>query len=157
MTKAPRLMGVLNVTPDSFSDGGRFARVDAAVAHALRMIDEGAAIIDVGGESTRPGAAPVATAPVGLSGTYPGPKIGGNSAYGINAPTQAVAASPQYVGPAPGAGTGAVPPRFEAPAFSGLTVASSATTSASTTMASVPGGRGTTCSTAMRRPSARWS
>ena len=52
----PRVMGVLNVTPDSFSDGGRFADVDAAVAHALRMIEEGAALIDVGGESTRPGA-----------------------------------------------------------------------------------------------------
>jgi dihydropteroate synthase len=49
-------MGVLNVTPDSFSDGGRFADVEAAVAHGLRMAEEGAAIIDVGGESTRPGA-----------------------------------------------------------------------------------------------------
>jgi dihydropteroate synthase len=46
----PRVMGVLNVTPDSFSDGGRFADVNAAVAHALRMIEEGAALIDVGGE-----------------------------------------------------------------------------------------------------------
>lgn len=52
-------MGVLNVTPDSFSDGGRFLDHHAAVAHGLRMIDEGAAVIDVGGESTRPGAAPV--------------------------------------------------------------------------------------------------
>jgi dihydropteroate synthase len=49
-------MGVLNVTPDSFSDGGRFASADAALAHALRMVEEGAALIDVGGESTRPGA-----------------------------------------------------------------------------------------------------
>lgn len=55
----PRVMGVLNVTPDSFSDGGRFADADAAVAHALRMIEEGAALIDIGGESTRPGAQPV--------------------------------------------------------------------------------------------------
>jgi dihydropteroate synthase len=55
---APVVMGVLNVTPDSFSDGGRFARRDAALAHARRMISEGAAIIDVGGESTRPGANP---------------------------------------------------------------------------------------------------
>jgi dihydropteroate synthase len=55
----PVVMGVLNVTPDSFSDGGRYVAVDAAVAHALRMVEEGAAIIDVGGESTRPGAAPV--------------------------------------------------------------------------------------------------
>jgi dihydropteroate synthase len=49
-------MGVLNVTPDSFSDGGRFSRPDEALAQARRMIAEGAAIIDVGGESTRPGA-----------------------------------------------------------------------------------------------------
>ncbi len=49
-------MGILNVTPDSFSDGGSHATVEEALAHALRMIDEGAAIIDVGGESTRPGA-----------------------------------------------------------------------------------------------------
>ena len=55
----PAVMGVLNVTPDSFSDGGRFAVADAAVRHALRMADEGAAIIDIGGESTRPGAEPV--------------------------------------------------------------------------------------------------
>ena len=52
-------MGVLNVTPDSFSDGGRFADSAVAVAHALIMVQEGAAIIDVGGESTRPGATPV--------------------------------------------------------------------------------------------------
>jgi dihydropteroate synthase len=49
-------MGVLNVTPDSFSDGGQFSERDAALRHARRMIEEGAAIIDVGGESTRPGA-----------------------------------------------------------------------------------------------------
>jgi dihydropteroate synthase len=49
-------MGVINVTPDSFSDGGRFASSEAAVAHALRMVEEGAGLIDVGGESTRPGA-----------------------------------------------------------------------------------------------------
>jgi dihydropteroate synthase len=54
----PLLMGVLNVTPDSFSDGGRFFGRDAAVAQARRMLDEGAAIIDVGGESSRPGADP---------------------------------------------------------------------------------------------------
>ncbi len=52
----PLVMGVLNVTPDSFSDGGRYADVAAAVDHALRMVDEGAGMIDVGGESTRPGA-----------------------------------------------------------------------------------------------------
>ncbi len=52
-------MGILNVTPDSFSDGGRFFDPEAAVRHARRMIAEGAAIVDVGGESTRPGAAEV--------------------------------------------------------------------------------------------------
>jgi dihydropteroate synthase len=52
-------MGVLNVTPDSFSDGGRFLDPDAALAHGLAMAAEGADIVDVGGESTRPGAAPV--------------------------------------------------------------------------------------------------
>jgi dihydropteroate synthase len=52
-------MGVLNVTPDSFSDGGRFLDPRAAVEHGLRLVEEGAAIVDVGGESTRPGALPV--------------------------------------------------------------------------------------------------
>ena len=55
----PRVMGILNVTPDSFSDGGENLDADAAVRHALRMLDEGADIIDVGGESTRPGHEPV--------------------------------------------------------------------------------------------------
>ena len=53
------VMGVLNVTPDSFSDGGKFRDVNTAVEHGLRMIADGADILDVGGESTRPGAAPV--------------------------------------------------------------------------------------------------
>ncbi len=52
----PLLMGVVNVTPDSFSDGGRFFEAKAAVAHALRLVEEGADIVDLGGESTRPGA-----------------------------------------------------------------------------------------------------
>ncbi len=52
-------MGVINVTPDSFSDGGRFASAGAAVAEARSMIEQGAALVDVGGESTRPGSAPV--------------------------------------------------------------------------------------------------
>ena len=52
-------MGVVNVTPDSFSDGGLFLDADAAVAHGCRLADEGAAILDIGGESTRPGADPV--------------------------------------------------------------------------------------------------
>ena len=55
----PQVMGILNITPDSFSDGGDFFVPEQAVAHAVRMVEEGAAIIDVGGESTRPGAAPV--------------------------------------------------------------------------------------------------
>jgi dihydropteroate synthase len=52
----PQVMGILNVTPDSFSDGGKHADVKQALDHALRMIDEGARFIDIGGESTRPGA-----------------------------------------------------------------------------------------------------
>jgi dihydropteroate synthase len=59
---APVVMGVLNVTPDSFSDGGRFATVDAAMIQARALVAEGARIVDVGGESTRPGAQPVTEA-----------------------------------------------------------------------------------------------
>ena len=55
----PLIMGILNVTPDSFSDGGLFLSVDDAVAHAERLVSEGADIVDVGGESTRPGGEPV--------------------------------------------------------------------------------------------------
>lgn len=58
----PRVMGILNVTPDSFSDGGRFVQLDAALAQVDAMITAGADIIDVGGESTRPGADPVSAA-----------------------------------------------------------------------------------------------
>src|SRR5438309_9079430 len=54
-----RVMGVLNVTPDSFSDGGRFLDPDAAVRRGLEMVEEGADILDIGGESTRPGSEPV--------------------------------------------------------------------------------------------------
>ncbi|MEA1996697.1 MAG: dihydropteroate synthase, partial [Gemmatimonadota bacterium] len=56
---APKIMGVLNLTPDSFYDGGRLNDVGRAVEYAERMADEGADLIDVGGESTRPGASPV--------------------------------------------------------------------------------------------------
>ena len=56
---APRIMGILNVTPDSFSDGGEWFDFDEAVAHGRLLVAEGADILDVGGESTRPGAAPV--------------------------------------------------------------------------------------------------
>jgi len=55
-------MGVINVTPDSFSDGGRFVDVEAAVSHARKLIADGADLLDIGGESTRPGAAPVSAA-----------------------------------------------------------------------------------------------
>jgi dihydropteroate synthase len=55
-------MGIVNVTPDSFSDGGRFVRAEAAIEHGRRLAGEGAAILDVGGESTRPGSEPVAAA-----------------------------------------------------------------------------------------------
>ena len=53
------VMGIVNVTPDSFSDGGSYLDADDAVAHGLRLVAEGADVIDVGGESTRPGAEPV--------------------------------------------------------------------------------------------------
>jgi len=75
-------MGIVNVTPDSFSDGGRHVGVEAAVAHGLRLVEQGAALLDVGGESTRPGAEPVdaaaeiaRTVPViaGLRARWPGP------------------------------------------------------------------------------------
>ncbi len=55
----PHVMGIVNVTPDSFSDGGKFASADLAIQHGLQLIAEGADILDIGGESTRPGAIPV--------------------------------------------------------------------------------------------------
>ncbi|MBI5325659.1 MAG: dihydropteroate synthase [Ignavibacteriae bacterium] len=55
----PKIMGIVNVTPDSFSDGGKYYKKESAVQHALNLIEEGAEYIDIGGESTRPGAAPV--------------------------------------------------------------------------------------------------
>ena len=58
-TRVPVIMGILNVTPDSFSDGGDYLKPADALSHAFKMLEEGARIIDVGGESTRPGAAPV--------------------------------------------------------------------------------------------------
>ena len=60
--ETPRLMGVLNVTPDSFSDGGRYADAVAAIDHGHRLCEAGADIVDIGGESTRPGADPISTA-----------------------------------------------------------------------------------------------
>ena len=77
-----RVMGIVNVTPDSFSDGGRLGSVEAAVAHGLRLVEQGADVLDVGGESTRPGADPVPVdaevervLPViaGLRAAWPGP------------------------------------------------------------------------------------
>ncbi|WAP68586.1 dihydropteroate synthase [Jiella pelagia] len=59
LSETATIMGILNATPDSFSDGGRYASVEAAVTEALKMVGEGAAIVDIGGESTRPGATPV--------------------------------------------------------------------------------------------------
>ncbi|OUC58726.1 dihydropteroate synthase [Acinetobacter seifertii] len=56
----PHVMGILNVTPDSFSDGGKYNQLDQAIEHALSMIEQGATIIDIGGESTRPGASEMA-------------------------------------------------------------------------------------------------
>jgi len=70
MMAAARVMGVVNVTPDSFSDGGRHLDPDAALAHARRLIEQGADILDIGGESTRPGAEPVEEA-VELARTVP--------------------------------------------------------------------------------------
>src|SRR6476646_1424092 len=61
LDRAVTVVGIVNVTPDSFSDGGRYVEPDRAVAHALRLVADGAHLIDVGGESTRPGAIPVAT------------------------------------------------------------------------------------------------
>ena len=62
LPRRPLVMGIVNVTPDSFSDGGRFFSHQAAIEHALRLADEGAEILDLGGESTRPGAPPVEAA-----------------------------------------------------------------------------------------------
>jgi len=55
----PQIMGVVNVTPDSFSDGGRYEKIEDAVAHALQLVEDGADILDIGGESTRPGSVPI--------------------------------------------------------------------------------------------------
>jgi dihydropteroate synthase len=62
MNGLPRVMGIVNVTPDSFSDGGRWTSTKAAVDHALKLVEQGADVLDIGGESTRPGADPVGQA-----------------------------------------------------------------------------------------------
>lgn len=58
-TEKPLIMGIVNVTPDSFYDGGRYAAADKAIAHGLKLAEEGADLLDIGGESTRPGSSPV--------------------------------------------------------------------------------------------------
>ena len=55
----PKVMGIVNVTPDSFSDGGKYESTEKAVEHALQLVAEGADLLDIGGESTRPGSTPV--------------------------------------------------------------------------------------------------
>lgn len=79
----PTLMGIVNVTPDSFSDGGQHASHDRAIAHGLRLLAQGADILDIGGESTRPGAAEVAIAEE-IARTAP--VIAGLRAAGVRAP-----------------------------------------------------------------------
>jgi dihydropteroate synthase len=76
----PRVIGILNVTPDSFSDGGRFSDAGRAIAHGRRMATEGALLVDVGGESTRPGAEPV---PNAVEIDRVRPVIGGLAAEGL--------------------------------------------------------------------------
>ncbi|MGA1274258.1 MAG: dihydropteroate synthase [Gemmobacter sp.] len=82
-TDRPAVMGVLNATPDSFSDGGRFIAPEAALAQGLRMAAEGADILDIGGESTRPGAAPV---PIAEEIARTAPLIAGLRAAGVRLP-----------------------------------------------------------------------
>src|SRR5207244_11321828 len=72
-----RVMGILNVTPDSFSDGGRYLDADQALRHGIEMVEHGADLLDVGGESTRPGPDPVSADEEGRRG---GPGIGGVAA-----------------------------------------------------------------------------
>jgi dihydropteroate synthase len=59
LSSKPMIMGIVNVTPDSFSDGGRYATTEAALAHGMKLVEEGADLLDIGGESSRPGAEPV--------------------------------------------------------------------------------------------------
>ena len=92
----PFLMGVVNATPDSFSDGGRFLDLEAAVARALRLADEGADVVDVGGESTRPGAA-LARRGRGAAARRPGGP--GLRARGARVPIPLTRPSPRSPGP----------------------------------------------------------
>jgi dihydropteroate synthase len=62
LSERPLIMGIVNITPDSFSDGGDFLQARSAIEHGLRLVEEGADLLDIGGESTRPGAAPLSEA-----------------------------------------------------------------------------------------------
>jgi len=101
----PKVMGVLNVTPDSFSDGGQHTGTAAALARAAQMAEEGAAIIDVGGESTRPGAGPV---PVGEELERVVPVVEGIAAAGLNVIVSVDTSKPEVMRAAAAAGAGMV-------------------------------------------------
>lgn len=100
-----RVMGVLNVTPDSFFDGGRFVAVEAAVAQGMAMAAEGAAIIDVGGESTRPGAASV-SAQQEIDRVVP--VIEGLRAAGLTVPVSVDTSKAEVMAAAVAAGAGVI-------------------------------------------------
>ncbi|MGA9353619.1 MAG: dihydropteroate synthase, partial [Terriglobales bacterium] len=86
------IMGIVNVTPDSFSDGGMFVDAAKAVAHAERLLDEGASIIDVGGESTRPGAAVggASQGDAGAASVSPSSSASSSAASAVPAPPAAI-------------------------------------------------------------------
>ena len=100
----PVVMGVLNVTPDSFSDGGRFFCKDEALAQARLMVEQGAAIIDIGGESTRPGAAPVS----GQEELHRSARVGGARAGAIDAVVSVDTSTPAVMREAAAAGAGMI-------------------------------------------------
>lgn len=99
-----RIMGVLNVTPDSFSDGGLYDSPDGAVSRALRMVEEGADVIDIGGESTRPGAEPV---PADVEWSRVGPVLA-NLAGKVDVPISIDTRKPEIAEKALGAGASIV-------------------------------------------------
>src|SRR4051794_41776458 len=100
----PKLMGVVNVTPDSFSDGGRYLDADAAIAHGVELVRDGAAILDVGGESTRPGAEPVGAEEELRRGEPGGGGVGGGGPGAVG--TSKGAAGAAALGPRGGAPEG---------------------------------------------------
>lgn len=97
----PQVMGIVNTTPDSFSDGGRHDSVEAAIAHGLKLIAEGADILDIGGESTRPGAEPISVEQEVLRTT---PVIVGLRAAGWAGPISIDTMKPEVAAAAVGAG-----------------------------------------------------